>query len=300
MRTGLVFNVQKYSIHDGPGIRTTVFLKGCPLSCWWCHNPESIGREPFVHYDRDRCLGCQACVRACPEGALHVAEQGIVTDPARCRVHAACVQACPAEARRLVGRRVSVAELLDDIERDRLYYEESGGGVTFSGGEPLLQWEFLLDMLAACGKRDIHRTVDTTGVAPADALLRVAEETDLFLYDLKLMDPELHRRATGVRLSPILANLARLLAAGARVQIRVPLIPGVTSDDGIERTGAFLASLPAVEGVSLLPFHQSARDKHRKFGVPWRLESHDDIPADRVAAWAASIEHRGLRVSVGG
>lgn len=300
MRTGLVFNVQKYSIHDGPGIRTTVFLKGCPLSCPWCHNPESQGREPFVYYDRTRCLGCEACVRACPTGALSRDTNGIVTSAERCKAKAVCAEVCPAEARRLIGRTVTAADLMMEIEQDLPFYQESGGGVTFSGGEPLLQWKFLVDVLQACGKRRIHRAVDTTGFCSSYVLERVAQHTDLFLYDIKLMDPVLHRRLTGVPLDPILENLERLLSWGARVRIRVPLIPGVTSDASIERTGELLASLPAVDGVNLLPFHVSARDKHRKFDMPWLLEGDEEIPRDRVEAWAGRIAEWGLQVGIGG
>lgn len=300
MHTALIFDVQKYCVHDGPGIRTTVFFKGCPLSCPWCHNPESRGRRAFVHYEADRCLGCGACVAVCPEGALSLTASGVRTRAARCRLHAACVEECPAEARRLVGRRVGVEELVREVERDRVYYDESGGGVTFSGGEPLLQWRFLVEVLKACGARGLHRAVDTTGFAAPQVLRRVAPETDLFLYDLKVMDAELHRRTTGVPLQPVLDNLALLLSLGARVRIRIPLVPHVTTDASVERTADFLASLPAVEGVNLLPFHRSARDKHRKFGMPWLLEHDDDVPAERIAAWADRIASRGLQVSVGG
>lgn len=300
MATGLVFNVQKFSLHDGPGIRTTVFLKGCPLHCWWCHNPESRGTEPFVHHDGTRCLGCLACVDVCPEGALSLDGRGaLVTDPALCQGHGACSAVCPAEARQAVGRWITVERLLEEVEQDRLYYEESGGGVTFSGGEPLHQWRFLVQALAACGGREIHRVVDTTGFAPPEVLMRVARETDLFLYDIKLMDPQLHVRATGVPLRPILDNLGRLLSAGARVQVRIPLVPGVTDDEGIRKTAEFLAALPPLEGVRLLPFHRSAKEKHRKFGMPWLLESDQEIPRGQAEEWAAVLRRRGLDAAVG-
>jgi pyruvate formate lyase activating enzyme len=207
--------------------------------------------------------------------------------------------ACPAEAREQVGRLLSVDEVLERVEQDRLYYEQSGGGVTFSGGEPLFQWQFLLELLKACGERDLHRTVDTTGYAQTRVLLDVARETDLFLYDLKVMDPELHQEVTGVPLEPIIENLKRLLETGARVRIRIPMIPGITSDESIRRTADLLVTLPSVEGVHLLPFHKSARDKHEKFGVPWRLDT-TEIPAGAEERWAALLRDRGLAVTIGG
>jgi pyruvate formate lyase activating enzyme len=303
VRRGLIFDIRRYSVHDGPGIRTTVFFKGCPLSCWWCHNPESQGRAPFIHYDSERCLRCGSCVEACAESALSMTPAGVVVDGSRCKVDGACVQACPSEARQLVGETWTVEELLVEIERDQIFHDQSGGGVTFSGGEPLLQWGFVLESLRACGRVGIHRTVDTTGFASPRVLMQVAEETDLFLYDLKTLDPALHRRATGVPLRPILENLERLLEGGARVHVRLPLIPGISDgDEHIERAGVLLAgrSDHSVEAVHLLPFHRAARDKHQRFGVPWRLKDDRPIPPERALALGERLRELGLNVIIGG
>ncbi len=314
---GLIFDIHRYSVHDGPGIRTTLFFKGCPLSCWWCHNPESQGRAPFLHYDPGRCLRCGACIEACPEGALAFVAgaavsdppgaDGVELDPGRCRLDdgcpGRCVDACPAEARQRVGRWLTVAEVVDAVDRDALFHEQSGGGVTFSGGEPLLQWRFLSKVLDACGERGIHRAVDTTGFASPDVLLRVAERTDLFLYDIKTLDPGLHRRATGVPLQPILDNLARLLDVGARVRIRVPLIPGVSDGDAAaDALALHLRGLGAgrLDGVHLLPFHRPAKAKHERFGLPWRLPVDTAVPEARVLELGARLERQGVHVTIGG
>jgi pyruvate formate lyase activating enzyme len=300
MRTGLVFDIKKYSIHDGPGIRTTVFFKGCPLTCWWCHNPESRGVEAFVHYSADRCIGTGDCVQACPEGALSLTADGVLVDAGLCCGHGACVAACPTEALQWVGERYTVSRILKEVEKDRLFYEQSGGGVTFSGGEPLLQWEFLVDVLDACGARGLHRAVDTTGSTSPEVLAEVARRTDLFLYDLKTLDPDLHREATGVLLPPILDNLRQLLDSGSKVRIRIPLVPGVNDGENIDDLGEFLTGLPHVEGVDLLPFHISARDKHRKFGIPWLLDGIEPLTPEEVLAISSRLEGHGLTVKVGG
>ena len=301
MSTGRVFDLRRYSLHDGPGIRTTVFLQGCPLACWWCHNPESHPRDGFVHYERRRCLKCQACVATCDVRALKLTHRGIERDDERCHQCGECAEVCPSEAREVVGRTVSVPDLVALIERDRLFFDESGGGVTFSGGEPLLQAEFLHAALRACGEREVHRVVDTSGLARPDVLLRVAAETDLFLYDLKVMDPARHRETTGVPNDLILANLRALDENGSRVRVRIPLIPGISDDDdNIERTAAFLDTLPGIRDVSVLPYHPSARDKHAKFGMPWHMDGAAEIPADRVQAIAALLESHDLTVDIGG
>lgn len=273
MATGRIFDIKRYSLHDGPGIRTTVFLQGCPLSCWWCHNPESQSAKPDVHYVADKCLGCEACVDTCEHHALTLTADGIQRDRNQCTVCGDCTIACPTEARELLGRPVSVDDLLREIEKDRLYYDESGGGVTFSGGEPLAQPEFLIEMLQTCGDRDLHRVVDTSGLAATQTVLDVAAHTDLFLFDLKVMDDELHRRTTGVSNKAILRNLRALDDAGKALRIRVPQIPGIT--DSTENKAAmvdFLASLQQQYPVDPLPFHASAREKHKRFGMPWKLE----------------------------
>ncbi len=300
MESGLVFDIAKFSVHDGPGIRTTVFLQGCSLSCWWCHNPESQSRTPLLHYQADRCIGCETCVETCPEEALSLTPRGIRTIDARCRRCGECANACPTTSRELVGRTMSVAEVMEDVEKDRLFYDESGGGVTISGGEPLQQPEFLLGLLRACGERGIHRAVDTHGLASEETLLRVAEETDLFLYDVKMMDADRHRETTGYRNERILANLGRLVATRAAIHVRVPLIPGVNDDDeNVDRTGAFLRELGGIRTIGLLPYHRPAKDKHERFGLPWRLNHVEEIPEGRVREISARFEEYGLRVEIG-
>ena len=300
MPSGLIFDIKRYSVHDGPGIRTTVFFKGCPLTCWWCHNPESRAAGPLLFYDAEKCMACHLCVDACPHGAVAAIDGGSVTDAEICRGDGACAAICPTEARQLLGRRYSVDELMAEIEKDRVFFEVSGGGVTFSGGEPLQQSEFLLAVLRACGDRGLHRAVDTTGAAPPDVLLEVARHADLFLYDLKTMDPDLHLEATGVALGPVVDNLERLLAAGATVQIRVPVVPGVSDGANIDATARFLRERPGIQGVSLLPYHQPAQAKHDKFGVPWQMPDNPELPPGAVEAMALRMESYGLDVTIGG
>jgi len=263
MTTGLVLDVKRYAIHDGPGIRTTVFLSGCPLSCWWCHNPESQPREASIRVDAGRCLACGDCEHVCPG-----------QDGEPCRVCGRCVEACPAGARHLVGRETTVEALVGEIARDRAFHERSGGGVTFSGGEPLMQPEFLLATLRACGERGMHRAIDTCGYAEREILDRITNEVDLVLYDLKAVDPHLHRETTGRGNELILANLAHLAERGIPMEIRYPVVPGVSDrDDAVDRAGEFLRGLPGERSIRVLPFHASAEDKHRRLGREWKGES---------------------------
>jgi pyruvate formate lyase activating enzyme len=291
----------RFSTHDGPGIRTTVFLKGCPLSCWWCHNPENWQHVSSVVYIADRCIGCGICIDACPNQALARAPQGITVDRNRCAHCGRCVDACPSEARERTGWPVTVPELVRTIERDIPFYEQSKGGVTFSGGEPLCQPEFLVAMLKACGQLEIHRAVDTCGYASGDVLLQVARFTDLFLFDLKALDPVTHRANTGVDNAGILANLRQLSGSGADIVIRIPLIPGVNDDEqNLSKIGEFIAALPRKHPVDVLPYHAAATGKYKKLGIG--VPGANVIPPakERVAEIAQYLSGFGLTVSVGG
>jgi pyruvate formate lyase activating enzyme len=296
LNTGLIFDIKKYSIHDGPGIRTTVFFKGCPLSCWWCHNPESQARAVEMMVRDKRCIGCGACVETCPQQAITLNGHGApVTNWEKCDACGDCAAVCYAEARQQVGRQMSVAEVLADIERDRAFYDESGGGVTFSGGEPLLQPDFLLALLRACRERDIHTALDTCGHARWPALDRVRPYVNLFLYDLKLMDEAKHRQVTGVSNRLILDNLQRLSQAGHAITVRIPVIPGVNDDDdSLRQIAAFLAGLPHLQGVELLPYHRIALDKYVRLNKAYLLDDTQPPPVERMAEIGQMMAGFGL------
>lgn len=266
--SGLVFDVKKYAINDGPGIRVTFFLKGCPLHCAWCHNPESISPRPQKMYNRDKCIGCRSCIDSCPEGACSLTPDGVFTDTGLCTSCGRCADVCPTKAVEMSGRTASVAELVKIVEKERIFLEQSGGGVTFSGGEPLRQADFLITLLDEFGRQSVHRAVDTTGLADSDVLLEVAKRTDLFLYDLKMMDSRRHKRWTGVDNGRILENLRLLAGTGADINIRIPLIKGVNDDnENIRQTAVFVSGLHGKKKkVTLLPYHNIAASKYARLG----------------------------------
>ncbi|MFH2092024.1 MAG: glycyl-radical enzyme activating protein [Pseudomonadota bacterium] len=268
--TARIFAIKRYALHDGPNIRTTIFFKGCPLACQWCHNPEGIDFASKVVFLAEKCVGCGDCVQCCPEKALQLNNKGIYRDNEKCTSCAACVQACPALAHEAIGKIMSVAEIVAEIKKELPFIEQSGGGITCSGGEPLRQPESLLALLEACGKLGIHRAVDTSGFAPTQILLKVACHTDLFLYDLKHMDSIVHERFTGVGNELILKNLQMLSNNGHTIRVRIPLIRAVNDDDkNIRATGAFIARCKGVQGIDLLPCHPFATAKYRKLGLDY-------------------------------
>ena len=280
-----VFNIQRCSIHDGPGIRTTVFLKGSPLRCDWCHNPESLDGVPEIAITEKKCVACGACVEACPEAHGARPARGPDWDDGTCRRCGACAEACPSEARELIGEPRAVADLVAEIERDRPFFEASGGGVTFSGGEPLCYPTFLTACLEACREKGLHTAVDTSGFASKKVIRDIARLADVLLYDLKHMDPMVHERQTGVDNQRILENLRTLSEDGAAIWIRFPLIPGFNDDeDNLEAMASFVGALPSRHPVFVLPYHPTGVDKYRRLSkdppeIDYRSPSDDEIEA---------------------
>ena len=281
MQRGLVFNIQKYSVHDGPGIRTTVFLKGCPLSCAWCHNPESIARRPEIVLHEGRCVTCGECRKACPFAAALGGGAVLPTRNEPCTLCGGCVGACPTGAREMVGTERSVDDVMAEVRRDRMFYDESGGGVTFSGGEPLLQAAFVLELLEACRAEGIRTAVDTCGFGCTRHLLAFGRAADLLLFDLKFMDEALHTTFCGVSNKPILENLRALAGSPAALWIRIPIIPGINDGEGnLVELARFIGTVPGVRQVNLLPYHKSGLPKRGRLGQDYAL--HDvEPPSDR-------------------
>jgi len=296
---GLIFDVQRYSIHDGPGIRTTVFFKGCPLRCWWCHNPEGIDSGKELMYFEYKCMHCGSCAHVCPMGAIEF--DGIpIIRRSMCIACGSCSAFCPSDALKLIGKGYTVGELMKEIERDVLYFDNSGGGVTFSGGEPLYQHEFLLEVLKECKKIDIHRTLDTSGIAPQEVLASVADYVDLFLYDLKLIDEKEHIKYTGVSNAQIKENLRFLVDHGRAkdVIIRFPVIPEITDTaDNVEALAEFISSMKGLKEIDLLPFHDVS-EKYNRLDKDYKMTVHKSPLRERLLAIKERFEGMGLYVKV--
>jgi pyruvate formate lyase activating enzyme len=305
VNTGLIGNIQRYSLHDGPGIRTTVFLKGCPLKCAWCHNPENISPNPELVRFESRCLHCGLCVDVCPErpktdaSAPFASNLPVPRD--RCRLCGACVEACPTGAREIIGRQATVQEIVAALAADRIFYEDSGGGVTFSGGEPLLQYEFLRALLEACQARGFHTAVDTCGFTSPDRLLNIAAHVNLFLYDLKFIDNARHLEFCGAPNQPILDNLQALGRAHKNIWVRIPVIPGINDEPReLEHMARFITGVPGVRQVNLLPYHPIGLHKFPRLGKPYSLNHIVPPSAEYLEAVVARFRAFGLDARAGG
>ncbi len=302
MNTSLIFDVKRYAINDGPGIRITIFLKGCPLSCKWCHNPESISSNIQKLYNNSKCIGCEQCANACEQDACTLTPNGIVTDPELCVLCGKCAEVCPTKATEMSGEEMTVGHIMKLIKKETLLMDQSEGGVTFSGGEPLLHHEFLNEILDECIKEEIHTCIDTTGFTKKDILLKVASKANYFLYDLKHMDSDIHKEFTGVPNEKILENLKALAEIGTKMNIRIPLIKGVNDDDtNIHKSAKFISELDGEsKKVNILPYHSIAIKKYEKLGQyynPGTMDVPDEIRLQQVLN---IFEEYGISAIVGG
>ena len=292
---GLITNVQRFSIHDGPGIRTTVFLKGCPLRCFWCHNPETWRFKREVQLFPDRCIGCGACLERCPQGA-HVQVDGQRQFRRElCQACGRCVETCYAECLVMAGRWWTPEELLQELLRDREFYQQSGGGITLSGGEPLMQQRFSLRVLQLCKGEGLHTAIETSAFGRWRELEELLPWLDLIMLDIKLMDEGEHRAATGVSNRRILANAQRLGQAPVPLIVRTPVIP--TVNDTPEAIGAialFIRDWPSLRGYELMPFHRLAEGKFRSLGLTYRASSLVAPTKETMEALARSAREAGV------
>jgi len=307
--SGLVFDIQRFSVHDGPGIRTTVFLKGCSLHCFWCHNPEGLRMTPEVQFLPNRCLGCGACVAACEHDGQHLDDGVRSFERERCVACGACVEACVAEALTLAGKQMTAEAVVAEVMRDRVFYETSGGGVTLSGGEPALQPDFSAAILAQCKAEGLHTAIETCGHIPWSGLEALLPVTDLVMMDLKHVDSAKHRAATGAGNERILANARQLALTRKPLIFRTPVVPGVNDTPAeIEAIAAFVRELVSLRAISsngngpaeisweLLPFHRLAADKYRSLGLDYRARELNPPPKDQMAVLAEAAQSSGVVV----
>jgi len=299
-KEGLIFSIQRYSTEDGPGIRTTVFMKGCPLRCLWCHNPEGQESHPQIVFNDTRCIGCKGCVDACPQGAITFTEDGPRTDRGKCQNCGKCAEVCPAAARELIGKCMTAEEAFVEVEKDALFYRNSGGGVTVGGGEPTTQPRFLVEFLKKCHEKGIHTALDTSGYVKWKTMEEILEHVDLVLYDIKQIDPAKHADYSGVSNELILENASRICSKGIPIIVRVPVIPGYTDgEQNIRDIMEFVCGLESVATVDLLPFHRLGEPKYKKLDRNYEFEGTQPPTDEYMQKLKRLVESFGLQAKVG-
>lgn len=298
---GVVFDIKKFAIDDGPGIRTTIFLKGCPLQCWWCHNPEGQHSQPELMFRKNRCTNCEECISACSKHVLSLTtNQQLSINRGNCNLCGKCVEKCPTGALTIIGKETGVNEVMKEIEKDQTFYEQSKGGITISGGEPLLQINFLTKLLEECKNKNIHTAVDTSGYASSQTIEKIKDKVDLFLYDIKIMDGKKHKQFTGASNRQILQNLKTLAQNGNDILVRVPIIPEINDNkENITHTAEFILS-NNIKHVCLLPYHRAGIEKYRSLGRRYKLMKTPSPTEEKLNSLKQQLQAKGLTVKIGG
>lgn len=300
MEKGIIFNIQRYSIHDGPGIRTLIFFKGCPLRCLWCSNPESQKSSPEILFSKTKCIGCGKCAEVCPKNAIIKSTDKRINRDI-CDLCLKCVETCYAEALENAGKKMTIEEIIKEIEKDRPFYEKSGGGITVSGGEPLMQPKFLKELLKICKERNINTAIETCGYVKWPIFKEVLEFVDLVLMDLKHMDSRSHEKLTGKKNEIILENIKNIAKLKKPMIIRFPLIP--TYNDSIEnirKIGEFVKNLGGVDEINIIPFHRFGESKYEKLDREWTISDIKPPTQEYLEEIKKLLENYGLKVKIGG
>ena len=296
---GLVFNIQHFSVHDGPGIRTTVFLKGCPLKCRWCFNPESQEYAPSFSYHADNCRKCFRCINNCPQSALSFENNRVMVDKTKCTWCGKCESECPGRAIRIFGKEMTSEDLIDELLKDKVFYNFSNGGVTFSGGEVLSQSSFVMEVTDRLREKGVHTLIETSGYGSKEDLLKLAAHVDEIYYDVKLLDDQLHEKFTGQSNQVILRNLEALKDRNVPVTVRIPVIWGINDEDNIIRTAEYVSRLGFIKRVGLLPYNDFGVVKYEDLGREYRLNNIIKKEESALQKYIEVFENLGIKIQTG-